>query len=130
MADGTFFVPDELAAAAEAARAKGAAEYKSWAAKVLAYREKHPEKAGELDAALAGELPRGWDADLPVFEASSKAWRPERRAAKSSMRSLPGSAAWSGARRTGGVQQHANERSPELHAERGGDPPQRGLGRS
>jgi transketolase len=66
-----FFVPDELAAAAEAVRAKGAAEYESWAAKLLEYRDAHPSKAADLDAALAGDLPPGWDANLPIFEASS-----------------------------------------------------------
>ncbi len=63
-----FFVPDELAGAAEAIGAKGAAEYDAWQAKLADYRRDFPEDAEALDAALSGDLPDGWDADLPVFE--------------------------------------------------------------
>ncbi len=67
-----FFVPDELASAAEAVRARGAEEYRSWAQRLAEYRKAFPEAAAELDAALAGELPAGWDVDLPTFEADAK----------------------------------------------------------
>ena len=67
-----FFVPDELASAAEAVRARGAEEYRSWAQRLAEYRKAFPEAAAELDAALAGELPAGWDVDLPTFEADPK----------------------------------------------------------
>ena len=63
-----FFVPDELAEAAEEVRARGAKAYASWDESLRRYREAFPEKAAELDVALSGELPEGWDADLPVFE--------------------------------------------------------------
>ena len=67
-----FFVPDELASAAEAVRAKGAAEYDQWQARLAEYRGAFPEKAAQLDVALAGKLPSGWDADLPIFEPDPK----------------------------------------------------------
>ena len=67
-----FFVPDELATAAEAVRAKGGAEYDQWRARLAEYRGAFPKKAAELDVALAGELPSGWDADLPIFEPDPK----------------------------------------------------------
>lgn len=67
-----FFVPDELASAAEAVRARGAEEYRSWAQRLAEYRKAFPEAAAELDAALAGELPADWDVDLPTFEADPK----------------------------------------------------------
>jgi len=67
-----FFVPDELASAAEAVRAKGAAEYDQWQARLAEYRGAFPEKAAQLDLALAGKLPSGWDADLPIFEPDPK----------------------------------------------------------
>ena len=67
-----FFVPDELAAAAEAVRARGTSERAQWQETLAAYRAAVPEKAAELDAALSGELPSGWDADLPSFEADRK----------------------------------------------------------
>jgi transketolase len=67
-----FFVPDDLASAAETIRSKGAEESAAWQSKLAAYRAAFPEKAKGLDEVLAGELPEGWDADLPVFEASPK----------------------------------------------------------
>jgi transketolase len=67
-----FFVPDELAAAAEAIRERGASSHAEWQARLAAYRAKFPEAASALDGALAGDLPEGWDADLPIFEADPK----------------------------------------------------------
>ena len=67
-----FFVPDELASAAEAVRSRGAEEYESWVQRLAEYRKAFPEAAAELDAALSGELPAGWDVDLPTFEADAK----------------------------------------------------------
>jgi transketolase len=67
-----FFVPDELAAAAEEVRARGAEAHQTWVRCLADYRKAFPAAAAELDAALAGELPDGWDADLPAFEADPK----------------------------------------------------------
>ncbi len=67
-----FFVPDELAAAAEAIRERGAKSHGEWQARLAGYRSEFPEAASELDSALAGELPEGWDADLPTFDADPK----------------------------------------------------------
>ena len=67
-----FFVPDELAAAAETIRGRGAKSHAAWQARLDGYRAKFPEAASELDGALAGELPEGWDADLPIFDADPK----------------------------------------------------------
>ncbi|MBW2190232.1 MAG: transketolase, partial [Deltaproteobacteria bacterium] len=67
-----FFVPDELAAAAEAIRDRGAKSHEAWQARLAEYRAEFPEAANELEGALAGELPADWDADLPVFDADPK----------------------------------------------------------
>ena len=67
-----FFVPDELAAAAEAIRERGASSHAEWQARLAAYRAEFPDAASELDGALAGDLPEGWDADLPIFKADPK----------------------------------------------------------
>lgn len=67
-----FFVPDELASAAETIRERGAKGYRAWEERMAEYRGAFPDAAAELDRALAGELPLGWDADLPSFEADSK----------------------------------------------------------
>ena len=39
---------------------------------MAAYRAEHPDEARQLDLMLAGELPAGWDADLPTFAADAK----------------------------------------------------------
>jgi transketolase len=67
-----FFVPDELAAAAEAIAGRGAKSHEAWQARLAGCRAEFPEDAKELDAALSGELPAGWDADLPTFDANPK----------------------------------------------------------
>jgi transketolase len=67
-----FFVPDELATAAEAIRDRGAKSHDAWQARLADYRAEFPEAASDLDAALAGGLPSGWDAELPVFEPDPK----------------------------------------------------------
>jgi len=68
----SFFVPDELAAAAESIRGRGAKSYRKWEARLAGYRAAFPDAAKDLEAALAGRLPTGWDADLPTFEADPK----------------------------------------------------------
>ena len=68
----SFFVPDELAVAAESIRARGAKSYQEWEARLAGYRAAFPDAAKDLEAALAGRLPTGWDADLPTFDADPK----------------------------------------------------------
>ena len=65
--DAHFFVPDEARAfwagsAAEAAKAETA-----WNELFSRYAEAHPELAAEFKRAWDGELPDGWDRDLPTF---------------------------------------------------------------
>ena len=45
--------------------ARGAGLQAEWDARLAAYRAAFPELAQELDAAIAGELPRGWEEALP-----------------------------------------------------------------
>ncbi|MGI9116816.1 MAG: transketolase [Gaiellales bacterium] len=66
-----FLVPDEVAAHMDRTE-RGRAEREAWEARIEDYRTAHPELAAELERVLAGELPPGWDADLPVFDADPK----------------------------------------------------------
>lgn len=68
----SFFVPDELAAAAESIRGRGLESYRDWEARWKSYREAFPEAAEDFDAAFAAGLPTAWDADLPTFDADPK----------------------------------------------------------
>lgn len=66
-----FFVdPRAEQAFAEGIRARGAAARATWSTKFATYAASHADLAAELEAIWAGTLPGGWDADLPVFDAS------------------------------------------------------------
>ena len=71
-AGGEFVVPKEAREHFRGAAERGTALHGAWRARWNAYREAHPEAAAQLESALAGELPEGWDADLPRFEAGSQ----------------------------------------------------------
>jgi transketolase len=65
-----FTVPDEVAAHMDQ-RERGAQTQRDWEKRFAAYEQAHPELAAEFRRLMAGELPEGWDADLPTFEAGS-----------------------------------------------------------
>jgi transketolase len=62
-----FHVPDAALAHWRVARERGARLEAEWRQKHDAYRRAFPELAAELERRLAGRLPEGWDAELPVF---------------------------------------------------------------
>ncbi len=66
-AEPAFHVPPEAYADMGRARARGTAWVDDWEVLRDSYRESHPELARELERRLAGELPSGWDAQLPTF---------------------------------------------------------------
>ena len=51
---------------------RGAKAEADWNARWLAYAEALPDLAAELLGRLRGDLPTGWDADIPVFPADAK----------------------------------------------------------
>jgi transketolase len=67
-----FLVPPEVEAHFRTAVARGQALERDWDSRLRAYRAAHPALAAELTRRLAGELPEGWDADLPGFETDAK----------------------------------------------------------
>lgn len=68
----TFYIPDEVAAHFQVAVEQGKESETAWEEQFKAYAADCPELASELKAILAGKLPDGWDADIPVFEPSEK----------------------------------------------------------
>ncbi len=64
-----FHVPDEVYAYFEELKARWADQSAEWDALFDRYRRAHPDLAAELEAAWAGTLPEGWDAEVPTFEA-------------------------------------------------------------
>ena len=67
--DAEFLVPDDVAAWAPVLRERGAALVAAWDAAMDSYAAEFPAEAAELRHRLTGELPAGWDSDLPRFEA-------------------------------------------------------------
>jgi transketolase len=72
-ADASFAVPDEVAAHLGEAVARGERLEADWQGRLAAYEDAHPRLAAELRRRLAGELPDGWDAALPAFDAGAPA---------------------------------------------------------
>jgi transketolase len=66
--DAQFLVPDDVAAWAGELRARGERDVAAWNAAMDSYAAAFPAEAAELRRRIAGELPEGWDADLPSFE--------------------------------------------------------------
>ena len=65
--DRRFYVPDEALREFRACIARGAELEASWQRRVDAYRIAHPDLADQFARVLAGNLPEGWEAHLPVF---------------------------------------------------------------
>ena len=65
----TFHIPNEARAHMAHAAARGEAARRGWLAMFDAYAERHPKLAEKWWLARSGSLPRGWDSDLPVWEA-------------------------------------------------------------
>jgi transketolase len=68
-----FFVPDAVRDHYALAAERGEAAFASWEAGFDNYRLEHPELASEFDRLQVGELPDGWDAEIPTFDPADKA---------------------------------------------------------
>lgn len=72
-ADEKFLVPEEATQQfADTMGARGTKAHADWQAMFAKYQSKHAELAAEVEAIGAGELPAGWDADLPVHDMDDK----------------------------------------------------------
>jgi len=67
-----FLIPDDVLAHFREAIRRGEQLEAEWRARFNAYWQAFPQKATELERRLAGKLPEGWDAGLPVFPADRK----------------------------------------------------------
>jgi transketolase len=68
----SFVVPDEVLNYYHKCGEKGAGTEQKWNDLYKAYKEKFPQLAAEYEQAVSGELPKGWDANLPVFKPEGK----------------------------------------------------------
>lgn len=67
-----FYVPDEAAANFGKAVDRGQKTQDEWNARFRVYSEANPDLAKEWERRMAGELPQGWDQDIPRFEPDKK----------------------------------------------------------
>ncbi|MEO8999740.1 MAG: transketolase [Rhodanobacter sp.] len=67
-----FLEPEPALAHFREALDQGAKAEADWNGRLDAYAKAFPDLAKELQGRLRGELPPGWDADIPVFPADAK----------------------------------------------------------
>ncbi len=66
-----FLVPEDVLAHFREAVPRGEAAEKEWRLKMASYMEAHPEPALEWERVMWGDLPEGWDEELPSFPPGS-----------------------------------------------------------
>lgn len=70
--DPPFYIPDEARAHFRLALESGEQAEAEWNERFSNYAKAFPDLANGFQRAIAGELPNGWDADIPIFPADSK----------------------------------------------------------
>ncbi len=67
-----FLIPGDVMEFYREAVEKGREREIDWKMKLDAYKRLHPALGAELERRLNGQLPEGWDADLPTFPVDAK----------------------------------------------------------
>jgi transketolase len=68
--DKQFYVPDDALKHFRGCVERGAELESEWHRRFDAYAQEHPDRASEFQRMVRGELPTGWDAEVPRFHAS------------------------------------------------------------
>ncbi|MCT8139908.1 transketolase [Anaerobacillus sp. CMMVII] len=63
-----FHIPEEVTEVFAATKEAGIAKEAEWNELMKKYEEQYPELASELKLAINGDLPEGWDQNLPSYE--------------------------------------------------------------
>jgi len=71
-AEPAFFIPDEALKVFRKSVDDGIHTEAQWQEKFSAYAQAYPDLAGQLRQVINGELPSGWDAEIPEFPADPK----------------------------------------------------------
>ncbi len=67
-----FFIPEDVLIHFRKALGSGRRGKTEWENRFARYRDDFPELAQEFNRRMSGELPAGWDAELPAFQADLK----------------------------------------------------------
>jgi transketolase len=70
-ADEPFHVPDAVYDHMRTALEEGKEQQGEWADRKAAYAKQHPEQAARFERWMDGELPDGWDDDLPEYKSGA-----------------------------------------------------------
>ncbi len=68
----TFYIPDTVLAHFREAVERGRQVEMKWERRFVTYEQSFPDLAQELHQVIQGELPQGWDMDIPVFSSDAK----------------------------------------------------------
>ena len=67
-----FLIPEEALSHFRAALGRGDRAEAEWNDRMASYARAFPDLAQELERSIRGDLPPGWDADIPTFPADAK----------------------------------------------------------
>lgn len=67
-----FLIPDDALAHMREAVNRGSQAERAWDDLIISYAKAFPDLSRELEGRLLGDLPPGWDADIPVFQTDGK----------------------------------------------------------
>jgi len=70
--DSPFYIPDAALAHFRQAVERGKQAEVEWNKRFASYKRAYPDLARELEQIMRGELPAGWDAEIPRFPADVK----------------------------------------------------------
>ncbi|MCL4468525.1 MAG: transketolase [Deltaproteobacteria bacterium] len=70
--DPSFYIPEGVLAHFRKAVELGEKKEAEWKSIFMEYSKAFPEPAKELSVLMRGELPEGWDSDMPLFPADAK----------------------------------------------------------
>lgn len=66
--DQSFYVPEEALAHFRSEEKRGERDQAEWERRFEGYAKAHPDLAADWQRAIRGELPEGWDRDLPSWK--------------------------------------------------------------
>ncbi len=70
--DLPFYIPDGVLGHFRKAVDQGGKAQKEWESRFTEYSRAFPELAKEVSILMSGDLPEGWDSDIPLFPADAK----------------------------------------------------------